>query len=86
MPAGVAATWLWFAGETAFVLGSDGALYLYADGRPARPPFHGLRSGGVGVSGGQVVIPQHALSRLTVMDGLTSRTTRGRLHRDPSLH
>ncbi len=87
LPAGVTATWLWAAGETAFVLASDGAVYLYADGKPSQPPIRGVQpSGGVGVSGGQVVIHEHALSRLTAMDGLNHRTTRGRARHDEPCH
>jgi hypothetical protein len=86
LPAGVTPAWLWSAGATAFVLGSDDLLYLYVDGKPSQPPFHGLRGGGVGVSGGEVVVHEGALSRLTVMDGLTRRTTHGRTHHDEPCH
>nr|HEX4313549.1 hypothetical protein [Kofleriaceae bacterium] len=70
------------AGDTAFVLASDGVLYVYVDGKPAQLPFHAMRSGGVGVSGGQVAVHEGALTRITVMDGLTRRTTHGRARHD----
>jgi hypothetical protein len=86
LPAAATATWLWLAGDTAYVLGSDGKLYLYEDGKPSPPPFRGLRGGGVGISGGQVVVHEAALSRLTVMDGLSKRVTHGRAHHDEPCH
>lgn len=82
MPAAVAAVRPYLVGGTALVLGSDGLLYEYVSGKPAQPPFHAMRSGGVGVSGGVATVHEGALTRLTVMDGLSRRTTRGRARHD----
>jgi hypothetical protein len=86
LPADVVPRWLWFAGNTAYVLGSDDLLYPIEDGKPPQAPFHGMRAGGVGVSGGQIVVQEAALSRLTVMDGITHRTTHGRARHDEPCH